>query len=77
MELFSDASFLDKLLELPANVTLDWKVIDRYKHSSSIGLVISEEEKKRFMALAPGENVAAVISSDLILYDLGRVWLDD
>ncbi len=28
----SDASFLGKLLVLPANIKLDWKVIARYKH---------------------------------------------
>jgi hypothetical protein len=43
---FSDASFLGKLLVLPANVGLGWKVISRYKHSSLFGLVISKEEKK-------------------------------
>ncbi len=37
---------LGKLLVLPANVRLDWKVIARYIHSSSFGLVISNEEKK-------------------------------
>ncbi len=42
----SDASFLDKLLVLPANVRLDWKVITRYKHSSLIGIVFCNEEKK-------------------------------
>jgi hypothetical protein len=31
---------------LPANVRIDWKVIDRYKHSSLFGLVISNEGKK-------------------------------
>ncbi len=41
----SDASFLGKLLVLPANVRLDWKVIARYKHSSLFGLIISNEEK--------------------------------
>jgi hypothetical protein len=41
-----DASFLGKLLVLPANVRLDWKVIARYKHSSLFGLVTSDEEKK-------------------------------
>jgi len=41
----SDASFLGKLLVLPANVSLDWKVFDRYKHASLFGLVISNEEK--------------------------------
>jgi hypothetical protein len=34
---------LGKLLVLPANVRLDWKVIARYKHSSLFGLVISNE----------------------------------
>ncbi len=46
MEDLSDASFLGKLVVLPANVRLDWKVIARYKHSSLFGLVISHEEKK-------------------------------
>ena len=41
-----DASFLGKLLLLPANVRLDWKVIAKYKHSSLFGLVVSNEEKK-------------------------------
>ncbi len=43
---FSDASFLGKLLVLPANVRLDWKVIARYKHSSLFGLVVSNKVKK-------------------------------
>jgi hypothetical protein len=43
----SDASFLGKLLVLPANVRLpDWKVIARFKHSSLFGLIISNREKK-------------------------------
>jgi hypothetical protein len=46
LEDLSDASFLGKLLVLPANMILDWKVIARYKHSSLFGLVISDEEKK-------------------------------
>jgi hypothetical protein len=46
LECLSDASFLGKLLVLPANVRLDWKVIARYKHSSLLGLVISDEGKK-------------------------------
>ncbi len=41
----SNDSFLGKLLVLPANVRLDWKVIARYKHSSIFGLNISDEEK--------------------------------
>ncbi len=39
-------SFLGKLLVLPANVRLDWKVIARYKHSSLFGLIGCNQEKK-------------------------------
>jgi hypothetical protein len=46
LEDLSDASFLGKLLVLPANVRLDWKVIASYEHSNLLGLVISDEEKK-------------------------------
>jgi hypothetical protein len=47
LECLSDASFLGKLLVLPANVRLDWKEIRaRYKHSSLFGLIISNEGKK-------------------------------
>jgi hypothetical protein len=46
MEHLSDASFLGKLLVLPANVRLDWKVIAKDKHSSLFGLVVSNEGKK-------------------------------
>ncbi len=42
----SDASFLGKLLVLPANVRLDWKIIARYTHSSLFDLVFCNEEKK-------------------------------
>ena len=42
----SDASFLGKLLVLPVNVRLDWKVIARYKHSSLFGLIVNTERKK-------------------------------
>ncbi len=45
MEDLSDASFFGKLLVLPTNVRLDWKVIARYKHSSLSSLVISNKEK--------------------------------
>jgi hypothetical protein len=53
VEHFSDASFLGKLLVLPANVRLDWKVIGSYKHSSLFGLVISDEGKS-FITFTPG-----------------------
>jgi len=43
------APFLGKLLVLPANVRLDWKVIAWYKHSSLFGLVISNEGKKFYI----------------------------
>ncbi len=46
LEHLLDASFFGKLLVLPANVRLDWKVIARYKHSSLFGLVVSDEGKK-------------------------------
>ncbi len=62
MECLSDTSFLGKLLVVPANIRLDWKVIARYKHSSLIGLVISDEEKKHFVALAHGVNVIKLFS---------------
>ncbi len=46
LEHLSDASFLGKLLVLPANVRPDLKVIVRYKHSSLFGLIVSNEGKK-------------------------------
>jgi hypothetical protein len=56
LEDLSDASFLDKLLVLPANVRLDWKVFAGCKHSSLLGLVISNEEKS-FITLTTGVNI--------------------
>ncbi len=56
LEDLSDASFLGKLLVLPANVRLDWKVIARYKHSSLLGLA-SATKKKSFITLTPGAIV--------------------
>jgi hypothetical protein len=46
LECLLDASFLGKLLVLPANVRQDWKVIARYKHSSLFGLIVSDKGKK-------------------------------
>jgi hypothetical protein len=46
LEDLSDASFLGKLLVLPANVRLDWKEIASYEHSILFGLIISNEGKK-------------------------------
>ncbi len=45
LEVVSDASFLGKLLVLPANVRLDWKVIARYKHSSLFGVFFDDDDK--------------------------------
>jgi hypothetical protein len=45
LEDLSDASFLGKLLVLPANVRLDWKVIARYKLSNLFGLIVCNGEK--------------------------------
>jgi hypothetical protein len=50
LEDLSDSSFLGKLLVLPANVRLEWKVIARYKCYILFGLVISNKEKS-FMTL--------------------------
>ncbi len=54
--------FLGKLLMLPANVRLDWKVIARYKHSSLLGLVISEEGKQ---AIGMSKEVNCIEPSSL------------
>ncbi len=48
LECLLDASFWGKLLVLPANARLDWKVFARCKHSSLFGHVISNEEKKSY-----------------------------
>ncbi len=46
LEHISDASFLGKLLVLPANVRLDWNLVASYKHSNLFGLVVNDEGKK-------------------------------
>ncbi len=46
LEVLSDASFLGKLLVLPANVRQDLKVIARYKHSILFGLIVCNKGKK-------------------------------
>ncbi len=52
----SDASFLGKLVVLPTNVRLDWRVIAKYKQSSLVGLIICNEEKK-IITLTPGADI--------------------
>ena len=56
VEHISDASFLGKLLVLPANGRLDWKVFYSYKHFSLFGLVISDKGKK-FNIIDPSVSV--------------------
>jgi hypothetical protein len=46
LEDLSDASFLGKLLVVPANLRLEWKVFARCKPSSLFGIIISNKEKK-------------------------------
>ncbi len=53
---------LVKLLVLPANVRLDWKVIAMYKHTSLFGLVLCNEEKS-FKTLTPGGERGNFFSS--------------
>ncbi len=64
MEHLSDASFLGKLLVLPANIRLDWKEIATSKHSILFGLVVSDKEKS-FITLTLGGNVTNLFSSSL------------
>ncbi len=45
LEDLSNAPLLGKLLVLPTNVRLDWKVFARCKHFSLFGLVSNEEKK--------------------------------
>ncbi len=51
LEHFSNAFFLGKLLVLPPNVRLDWKVIAIYKHSSLLGH--SNAKKKVYIKMTP------------------------
>ncbi len=53
----SDASFLGKLLVLPANVRPNWKVIAKYKHSSLFGLIVWNEDTI-FITLTPGVTMS-------------------
>ncbi len=46
MEHLSGASFVGRLMVLPANDKLDWKVFARCKPFSLFGLIIRNEEKK-------------------------------
>jgi hypothetical protein len=56
-ETLSVTSFLGKLLMLPTNVRLDWKVIARYKRSSLFCRPSAMKEKS-FITLTPGRRTA-------------------
>jgi hypothetical protein len=66
LENLSGVSFFGKLLVLPTNVRLDWKVIARYKHCSIFGLIISNEEKS-FITMTPGAVFAYLFLHNLIM----------
>ncbi len=59
LEDLSDASFLGKLLVLPANVRLDWKVFARLPGINTLAYLASSSatKEKRFITLSPGLNV--------------------
>jgi hypothetical protein len=61
LEGLSDASFLGKLLVLPANVRVDCKVIARHKHSSLFGLVISNKGNKFYNIDTRGRRLKKTI----------------
>ncbi len=71
LEHLSDASFLGKLLVLPANVRLDWKVIARYKHSSLFGFV-SSNESKTFYNIDTRRRPAVVVAASRVFQLQGK-----
>jgi hypothetical protein len=79
----SDASFLGKLLVLPANVRLDCKVFARCKHFSLFGLVISNEDKKFYHIDTWSQSYQKLFSSSWLQNKLqslsltGFVWTRD
>jgi hypothetical protein len=67
---FSDATFLGKLLVLPANVRLYWKVIARYKHSSLFGLVVSNEEKKFCKKIVSARKLVHQSDEEILFHEV-------
>jgi len=57
---------LGKLLVLPANVRLDWKVFARCKHSSLLGLVSNFEGKKFYNIVTWCQRYKTFFSSFLL-----------
>ncbi len=74
LEDLTHASVLVKLLVLPANVRLDWKVIARYKHSAYLALS-STTKKKSFIALTPGVTVIRLVLLSLIFANKSGAYL--
>jgi hypothetical protein len=67
LEHLSDASFLSKLLVLPANVRLDWKMITNtlaYLASSSA------TKKKSFITLTPVFLASLAVTKQNVIYTL-------
>ncbi len=62
LEHISDASFLGKLLVLPANVRLDWKVIASSSTLAYLAWLLLTKEKS-FITLTPGANVMKLFMS--------------
>jgi hypothetical protein len=69
-EHISDASFLGKLLVLPANIGLDWKVIASYKQSRLFGLVITDEGKKFYNIDTRGQCYKTSYARELRIFIL-------
>jgi hypothetical protein len=65
VEHLSDASFLGKLLVLPANVRLGWKGIASYKRSSLFGLSISIAEKEFYNIDTWGQSYKTLYGRNL------------
>jgi hypothetical protein len=59
---------LGKLLALPANVRLDWKVIARYKHSLAYLASSSATKEKSFITLTPDLVATMIESLDCVFF---------
>jgi len=62
LEQLSDASLLGKLLVLPANVRLDWKIIASTNALAYLA-ASSATKEKRFITLTPGANVIKLFTA--------------
>ncbi len=74
LEGLSDASFLGKLLALPANVRLDWKVLPGANTPAFFGLIISKKEKKFYNIDSCSKNCLILVR--LLEKDMKMMWTD-